>query len=325
MIIFLYGSDGYRLKQNLEKIVAEYKKKHENGMAFYALDFSENPGGEIENLDNILKTISFFDEKKLIVLKNTFGAGEKIAGLIKKWDLAGDKDKIIVFAENGKETELAKRSKKFFTLLSGGGNMVRSFELLSGKKLEDWVVREAETIGAKIEPAAARKLVDFANNDSWRLAIELEKLASYAAAGGNNRISEKDIELLVTPKINLNIFETIDAIGQRSRGKAALLLNKHLLEGEDPYYLFSMIIYQFRNLLRVKSLANTNGTSTPTSDTIAKKTGLHPFVARKALEQSRKFELEELKQKFTRLADYDTAIKNGEIDIVDCLYQIALS
>jgi DNA polymerase-3 subunit delta len=346
MIIFLYGSDSYRSKQNIEKIVAEYKKKHENGMAFYVFDFGLSPhskfecGGvedtrnEIEKFDNVLKTVGFFDEKKLIVIKDTFSVADKIAGLVKKWDLAGDKEKIVVFVENGTEAELNKRSKKLFSLLETKPNIVKEFAPLTGKQLEDWIVKEAELIDARIEPAAAKKLVEYAGNDSWRLSVELEKLANHAAAGQTTgRITESDVKLLVTPIINLNIFETIDAIGQRNRGKAMVLLSRHLSEGEDPFYLFSMVVYQFRNLLRVKSLAPTPmhgcggkaGTETVLSvEFVAKKTGMNPFVVRKTLEQSRKYELEELKQKFTHLADYDVAIKNGEIDIVDCLYQIAL-
>ncbi|MGD0977352.1 MAG: DNA polymerase III subunit delta [Minisyncoccia bacterium] len=348
MIIFLYGKDGYRLKQNLEKIIAEYKKKHENGLAFYVFDFDLSPhskfecGGvedtrnEIEKFDNVLKTVGFFDEKKLIVIKDAFGVADKIAGLVKKWDLAGDKEKIVVFVENGTEAELNKRSKKLFSLLETKPNIVKEFAPLTGKRLEDWIVKEAELIDARIEPAAARKLVEYAGNDSWRLSVELEKLANYKMSLPPHScmsVGEADVKLLVTPIINLNIFETIDAIGQRNRGKAMVLLSRHLSEGEDPYYLFSMVVYQFRNLLRVKSLAPTPmngcggkaGTETVLSvEFVAKKTGMNPFVVRKTLEQSRKYELEELKQKFTRLADYDIAIKNGSLDIVDCLYQIAL-
>lgn len=337
MIIFLYGLDSYRLKQNQEKIVAEYKKKHENGLAFYSLDFSDNPNTELEKFDNILKTVSFFNEKQLIVLKNAFVSSDKIIELIKKWNLAGDKEKIIVISENGSEAGLNKKSKKLFALLSMNhpptGGLVKSFDLLAGKQLENWVTKEAEIAGAKFEPAAARKLVEFAGNDSWRLAVEIEKLANHArglAAAGNaadaiGRITEKDVELLVSPAVDLNIFEAIEAIASKNRGRAMYFLNKHLSNGEDPYYLFSMVIYQFRNLLRVKSLADNLIGAVVTPDAIARKTGLHPFVAKKAVEQARKFELSELKQKFTSLADYDVAIKNGGIDIVDCLYQIALS
>jgi DNA polymerase III subunit delta len=325
MIVFLYGKDSYRLKQNLEKIVAEYKKKHENGMAFHVFELAENANDGLEKFENSLKTIGFFDERQLIVVKNSFVIADKIVELIKKWDLSADKEKIVVFVENGTEAEVSKRSKKLFTLLNQEGNMVKYFEPLSGRQLENWLVKEAEANEVKIDSMAMRKLIENVGQDSWALKQEIDKLANYCLAVGKKTITANEVNLLVFGKVDLNIFEAIEAIAGNNRGRAVTLLNKHLSGGEDPYYLFSMVVYQFRNLLKVKSLAGTDGTSVLSSDAIAKKAGLHPFVVKKALEHSRKLSLEDLKRQFTRLADYDVAIKNSEIDIIDCLYQIALS
>jgi len=322
MIIFLYGKDSYRLKQNIQKIIDEYRKKN-SGMSFMVFDFSEESNKKINDFRDAIKTVSFFDEKKLIQLNGALVAGEEIVKVVKEYNLTEDKQTILIFAENAAEAELAKKSKKLFTFLSAKPNVVKSFEPLAGKQLENWILNETEGIGTKIEPAAARKLVEYAGNDSWRLAVEIEKLANYAAAGNSLKITEDNVKLLVAPKINLNIFETVDAIAGKNRGRAVVLLNNHLTNGEDPYYLFLMVIYQFRNLLRVKSLT-ANPAAAVSSETVAKKTGLHPFAAKKMLEQSQKYELEELKNKFIRLADSDIAIKNGRVDIVDCLYQIVL-
>jgi DNA polymerase-3 subunit delta len=336
MIIFLYGRDSYRLKQNLDKIAAEYRKKN-TGMAFSVLDFapdaSVSPRQQLGELTDLIRTVSFFDEKRLIILKNAFLAGKEIDDLIKEWGLGADKQRILVFAENSEEKELSKKDRKLFNLLSAKPNIAKSFELLAGKQLENWAKKEIESLGGKIEPLALKKLISYvvippAKNEppdpssTWRLKQEIDKLANYCRGINNKQaISAKEVDLLVAPKINLNIFETIDALANRDKGKTMALLNKHLQAGEDPHHLFSMIVYQFRNLLRVKDLL---AEYTPTEG-IIKKTGLHPFVVRKTIEQAKKFELEELKRKFTRLADYDIAIKNGGIDVADCLYQIALN
>ena len=97
MIIFLYGKDSYWLKQNLDKIVGEYKKKY-SGLAFSVVDLAETD--ELAKLENAVKTVSFFDEKRLVVIKNSFGKAGTIAEFIKTWDLAGDKQRILVFVEN---------------------------------------------------------------------------------------------------------------------------------------------------------------------------------------------------------------------------------
>ncbi len=317
MIIFLYGKDGYRLKQNLEKIVAEYRKKNAGGMGFLSLNLDES-SGDIKKIEDAIKTVSFFDEKRLIVARNIFIEAEKALDIIKNWKLVEDKQNIIVFVENSSQAELSKNSKKLFVLLSSKPNISKSFEPLTGRQLENWINNEVKTNRASINTGAVKKLIEYTGDDSWRLGQEISKLASYSQGG---LISEEMIEKLILPPVNLSVFETIDALGAKNKTKALTLLARHLENNDDPFYLFSMFVYQFRNLLRVKSLL----AKYMLSADIAKKTSLHPFVVRKVSEQARKFELEELKKKFSTLAQNDIAVKNGELDIVDCLYQTILN
>jgi DNA polymerase-3 subunit delta len=340
MIIFLYGRDSYRLKQNLDKIATEYRKKN-SGMSFSILDFSPDAQGgtkqQLGKLNDLIKTVSFFGEKRLIVLKSAFSAGEEIADLITNWKLDDDKERILVFTENSEEKELAKKDKKLFNLLSAKFNIAKSFEPLEGKQLENWVKKEIEALGGKIEPVALRKLISYAINPvsrdklsdptaTWRLKQEIDKLVNYKSAGGNGSrakdevINVSDIELLVGPNVNLNIFEVIDAIAGKNRYRALTMLYNHLESGADPYYIFSMVIFQFRNLLRVKTLIKN---VVPYAN-IVKKTGLNPYVVKKTYEQCKKFDPDELKRAFAMLAQTEVSAKSGVTDMVEGLYRFAL-
>ena len=341
MIIFLYGRDSYRLKQNLDKITAEYRKKN-SGMSFSILDFSSDVSAgtkkQLEKLNDLIKTVSFFDEKRLIVLKNAFSAGEEMADLITSWELSADKQRILVFAENLEEKELARKDKRLFGLLSAKPNIAKSSEPLEGKRLENWAKEEIESLGGKIEPAVLRKLISYAANPVsrdkfsdptaiWRLRQEIDKLVNYKSAGGNGGIAKNgsinvsDVELLVGPNVNLNIFEVVDAVAGKNRYGALAMIYNHLETGADPYYIFSMIVFQFRNLLRVKTLAQN---AVPYVD-IVKKTGLNPYVVKKTYEQCKKFGLDELKRAFVMLAQTEIGAKSGTIDMAEGLYRFALS
>lgn len=327
MIVFLYGRDGYRLKQNLDKIIEEYKKKHTGGMSFSVLDASDGlPSATLEKLEDLVKTVSFFNEKRLVVLKNLFLINKELAALIKKWGLAEDKERIMVFVENQSEPELNKKDKGFYTLLTAKSNLVKNFEPLGGKQLESWAVKEVASQGNKIEPAAVTKLISHTGGDSWSLAQEINKLVNYTNAENNTVITGAVVDLLVMPKVDLNIFEVVDAVANKNRLRAAKLLYNHLEGGTDPYYIFSMIVYQFRNLLRVKDLINppAGGAVLPYI-AIINKTGLNPFVIKKTYDQCKKYELDELKNNFAKLARLDLAAKNGEADITDGLYQFVFS
>jgi DNA polymerase-3 subunit delta len=89
------------------------------------------------------------------------------------------------------------------------------------------------------------------------------------------------------------------------------LLNEHLAAGDDPFYLLSMYFYQFRNLLKVKPLAQKNMNQFD----ISKKLKLHPFVARKSMDQVRNFTLAKLKELYSALCEIDFESKIGKVDI----------
>ncbi|MEK7506465.1 MAG: DNA polymerase III subunit delta [Patescibacteria group bacterium] len=322
MIVFLYGKDAYRVKQNADRIVKEYLAKNPNGMGVLRVDLAEGEE-KFEKFENAVKTASFFNEKKLIVVKNVFSQAEKILRDIKKYDLVGDKETILAVCENASQAEMAKTSKKLLAQLTAKPSVAKAFNPLAGKQLENWIAKETKTLGLEIEPPAIKQLVLYAGDDVWRLSQEIIKLANHSFGYDRRLIKTADVELLVTKPASQNIFETIDALGRRDKGKAITLLSRHLAAGDDPHYLFSMFVYQFRNLLRVKDIAAAAGPGGAAA--IAQKTGLHPFAVKKMLEQSRQFELGELKRKFSRLAEADIQIKNGLIDITDLLYQIALS
>ncbi len=71
-----------------------------------------------------------------------------------------------------------------------------------------------------------------------------------------------------------------------------------------------MFVYQFRNLLKIKSLLEQN----LSNQEIAVKAKMHPFVIQKSVEQCRRFEMEDLKKIYQKLFDADLAIKTGKIN-----------
>jgi DNA polymerase-3 subunit delta len=318
MIIFLYGQDSYRLKQNLEKIVDEYRRKY-SGLNFDFLDLHE--AGHFSKLEGAIKTNSFFNEKRLIVAKNAFAVSEEVAALIKTWNLVDDKDRILLFYENTDKPELTKKGKKLFALLTDKLNVVKIFQPLEGKYLENWLAKEIKQSGAEIDPPALKKLVAYAGKDSWRLGQEVNKLANYKYVAELKRISVEDVKLLVQPDEDLGIFEVIDAIASKNKAKASAMLHSYLGLDYDPHYVLSMIIFQFRNLLRVKSLVKN---AIPYSDML-QKTSFKPFVLNKTYEQCRRFDLDELKQLFAYLARLDLESKSGQINLTDGLYQFVFS
>ena len=95
----------------------------------------------------------------------------------------------------------------------------------------------------------------FVGNNLNLLSREIEKLATYKNKG---EITGNDVDLLVKSKIDTDIFKTVDALARGDKKTALKMLHDHLDDGEDPFYLLSMYFYQFRNLVKVKPLAEKN-------------------------------------------------------------------
>ncbi|MBI4709306.1 MAG: DNA polymerase III subunit delta [Candidatus Portnoybacteria bacterium] len=303
MIIFLYGPDTFRSRQKLQEIVEGYQVKHKSGLNFRQFDWLPDIWAE---LGNMLGSISMFAEKKLIVIKEASLAAksdqQKLKELLEKKKTEKDEDIILVFFESKKPEK-----GELFDWLAKKSEMAQNFEYLSGVKLINWIKKEVENFGGKILPQAAEKLAGSVGSDLWQMHNEIEKLVAYKA---EDPIGEKDIDILVKAKFDPNIFNTIDALASRNKTLVYKLLHQHLSQGESEIYILSMFVYQFRNLLQIKSLSE-QGTQ---FGALAKKTGLHPFVIKKSWPQIRNFSLEILEKIYNRLLKLDIAIKRGKIE-----------
>jgi len=313
MIFFLYGKDTFRSRQKLVGIIEGYKKVHKSGLN---LKFFEKGEFSFEDIKSGSQTISMFEEKKLLVFKNIFSDLNKEEGL--EEFLKKQKDDLIIVYQEG---EPDKRLSLFKFLIKTA--KAQEFEFLEGVKLRNWARERIESQGAKIDSPALEKLLDYVGNDLWWLSGEIDKLASYKKQG---KIEEADIELLVKPKIEPEIFKTIDAIALRNNSwsgkkQALKMLHQHLESGDHPLYLLSMINYQFRNLLMVKGLMEKN----QPYYNILKTVKMHPFVAQKSYEQARHFTLQELKKIYQKIFQIDLMVKTGKVDSLAALDALIVS
>jgi len=296
MTIFLYGEDSYRSRQKLNEIIERYKKIHKSGLS---LKFFEEKELSFEDFRDEFQQTSMFAEKKMIVLKSVFSdrEGFKESFLKDSKKFINSKD-IILFFESGE----VPRNDSLFKLLKKYGKS-QEFEPLEGEQLRRWVKKEFVRLKTKIDGNALIKLIEFVGNNLWQMENEIKKLVSYKLKCPNPEISQRDIELLVKPKIETDIFKTIDAIAVKNKKQAIELIHEHLERGDTPLYLLSMINFQFRNLLIVKS-----------SRFGYEKLKMHPYVIQKSTQQARKFNFEELKKIYQKIFQVDLAIKTGKVE-----------
>ena len=153
------------------------------------------------------------------------------------------------------------------------------------REMPEWITNEAHEHKVKIEGRAAAELAHLVGNDLFQARQEILKAASYA---GEEQVVTRDmVRLLCNPSREEDIFALVDAAGQRNPSRALALLNA-LMRDQPIQQIFSMAVRQFRLLIMAKEVLEEGGREKQ----MISETHVHPFVARKLLDQASRFSME---------------------------------
>jgi DNA polymerase-3 subunit delta len=144
--------------------------------------------------------------------------------------------------------------------------------------------------------------------DTRIAAQELTKLLTYVNF-------ERPIRLLDVEKVSIvsaqgSVFELVDALGQNEGKKAQHVLHR-LLEDEEAFELWGMVIRQFRLLLQAREMLDEHATTLDVQNTL----GLRDFVAQKVCNQARRFSMPALESIYHKLLEIDEGVKTSQVPL----------
>lgn len=312
MVYLLFGKAIFLIKEEQERIAADFAVKNSQA------NIEKFDAEEDWSLSSVKESLSqgggLFSSKKLILIRNIDKASkqdqEELVELI-KFSIPEESDNLVVFT-----AEKPAKKDKIFRIIFSKAKTVE-FKELQGDALRRWIVKKIADLSdgkMKIETQAVSQLEMMYGKDLWQLGNAVMALVNFS--GDKDEISKSDVNEICRGKVDVKIFDFVDAIGARNKKRAIELLNSLLTQGENGFYILSMILFQLRNLVKVHSIVK-NG---PTNGTIvAKKLSIHPFVAQKTLGQLNNFSSESLKSVYQQIADIDYQAKMGEKSIEDGL------
>jgi len=178
-------------------------------------------------------------------------------------------------------------------------------------KLRDmtgWIVNETKKQDGQIEPAAAAMLKDMVGVDTRQAGMEIAKLLAYV--NWERPITSADVEAVCIVTSQQSVFDFVDALSS-GNGKSAQHLLHRLLESEDPFSLWGMVIRQFRLLIQAREILDGRGNK----DDVARALGVHPFVAEKTTGQAGRFSVEFLEGVYRELLAIDEGVKTGQVTL----------
>jgi DNA polymerase-3 subunit delta len=171
-----------------------------------------------------------------------------------------------------------------------------------------WIESETKKLGGRIEPDAAARLSEMVGEDPRIATQELTKLLTYVNYA--RPVTLLDVERVSIVSAQGNVFELVDALGQGDGKKAQQVLHQ-LLDEEEAFELWGMVIRQFRLLLQARELLDAGESVTQ----IQKELGLHEFVAQKVTSQAKRFSLSALESIYHNLLEIDEGAKTSQVPL----------
>ncbi len=304
MIFFYYGENSWLARQKIRAI----KKKFQSDIDPQGHNILNMDGEEISasNFFEAASANGFLASKKLIIIKNIFNNKklstwqDSLLNFLSQQKDTADENYIIFWQTDKPDvrTKLYKALKKF--------HFVEEFKNYSSAELITWLKKQAQLKNRILDNETANVLIAYVGNDMWSLSQELDKLTHLT----EEKITVEDVKNVVVSKIDDNIFNLVEALGQQNKALALKLLDEKFSSGTSAQYLLSMVVRQYRLLIKVKALSKQ--ASYPGA--IAQALKLPPWLANKAFRQSQLYTMEKLKKIYSELLELDQQLKSSAVN-----------
>lgn len=310
--LFLFtGEETFLLNEQVKAWKQAFLEKHGdlNLIHLNGLELS------VAELQAQIEAAPFLGERRLIFIDDLPFATTKTQSESKKEAQKEQEEKLITLFDKVSEASVVvliqprpdKRKKLYKKIVQQA--QIKEFNPLSEGELSQWIKRRFQQSEKEIDLSDANYLVSLTGANLWRLSQEVSKLIDVSS----KKISRQQIDQLVTPSVEANIFHFTDALGGRSPKQAIRCLHRSIESGDSMTQLFYMVIRQFRLFLQVKGYQN----QFPSADQrqLASQLKLHPFVVKNITRQVRFFDINKLKEAYSKLLEIDHQLKTSRIKI----------
>jgi DNA polymerase III subunit delta len=306
-VYFLFGNDEFAISRKLKEFESDFTDPTSADMNTARLDArSINE----DDLNNAVNAMPFLAKRRLVLLTNPST----------KYNNPSTRKKFYEFLEKTPETarlvlyesvEPRDAQKHWLVKWAEKNNSLiqtKAFMLPRLKDMTGWIVNETKNQGGQIEPRAAELLKDMVGADTRQAGMEIAKLLAYV--NWARPITSQDVEAVCIVTSQQSVFDFVDALSN-GNGKSAQHLLHRLLETEEPFSLWGMVIRQFRLLIQAREILDGRGNQ----NDVARALGVHPFVAEKTTQQAARLSIESLEAIYRKLLKLDEGVKTSQITL----------
>jgi DNA polymerase-3 subunit delta len=199
----------------------------------------------------------------------------------------------------------AKAPAKLTKAVKAAQGEIHEFEAPKAREMPRLLVAEAQRLGFRLEPNAARVLVERMGASPVRLQNELERLALWAGDGGEVRVG--DLEAMIADTSEAAVWSLSDALLEQD-GAGALRIGERLIDqGENV----TGLIYGLASRLRGACFAAGQLQEGIPPKQVESSLKMHPYAAKQLVARLRDADVADLRLAAEALADLELWCRGG--------------
>lgn len=199
----------------------------------------------------------------------------------------------------------AKAPPKLLKAVKAADGEVHHFEAPKARELPRQLVADAQGLGFRLDPRAARMLVERMGASPVRLRNELERLALWA--GPDGEVSAEDLEEMVADTSEAAVWSLSDALLEGDEAAAQRLAEQLISQGENVTGLVYGLASRLRNACAAAAQLN-EGVPPKEVESSLK---MHPYAAKQLVGRIREADLADLRRATESLAELELWCRGG--------------
>lgn len=199
----------------------------------------------------------------------------------------------------------AKAPAKLSKAVKAAKGEIHEFEAPKAREMPRVLVAEAQRLGFRLEPAAARVLVDRMGASPVRLQQELERLSLWAGDGGD--VTVTDLEAMIADTSEAAVWSLSDALLERDPATALRIGERLIEQGENVTGLIYGLASRLRSACAAAALLE-EGTPPKQVESSLK---MHPYAAKQLVVRLQNTSVADLRAATEALADLELWCRGG--------------
>jgi DNA polymerase III delta subunit len=309
-----HGDDEAKIAATRSRLRA--RAEREGGPGALELFTGEGRSGpDPDALIGSLPALSLTAERRYLLADGIEAWGKAQAARVVEALAAGvpEATTVVLIAHGKPPAGIAPAVKK------AGGEAI-ACEAPKEREMPSKLVAEAKNRGFRLDPQAARMLVDRLGPSPMRLGNELDRLALWAQEGGVDEVTTEDLEAMVSDTSEQAVWSLADAVVSGDEPGAISLAEKLIAQGESV----TGLSYMLSSRLRAAAQASVELEAGKSPKQVADALKMHPYAAKLLVQRAAKRTPDQLIAAVGAIADLEMWTRGGSDYSADVALTLAL-